>query len=94
MKTVLYNLLMIFSVGIFLSVLIIATAGDVYAAKINQSTNARNVSGLKGLWSFDNQDIAGTDSYDRSTSFATGTITGTSKVAGRIGQALKFNNSG
>lgn len=96
MKIIQRNLFMLFSVGASLCIFVLISmiAGDVYAAKINQSTNTRSVSGLVGMWSFDDSDVAGTNAYDRSTSFATGTISGTvTRVEGKIGQALSVDGS-
>ncbi|MDP3772440.1 MAG: LamG domain-containing protein [bacterium] len=49
-------------------------------------------SGLVGAWSFDGPDMAGVNAYDRSGSFATGTLTnGPARTVGKIGQALEFD---
>ena len=96
MKVIQRNLFMLFSVGTFLCIFVLVSliAGNVYAAKINQSTNDRAKSGLVGMWSFDAQDMAGTNAYDKSTSFATGTITGTvTRVTGKLGQAISVDGS-
>ncbi len=49
--------------------------------------------GLVGYWSFDNTKIYGANAYDSSNSFATGTVSGAAKVAGKLGQGLSFNGS-
>lgn len=43
-------------------------------------------SGLVGYWSFNGPDMAGLSAYDRSGSYATGTlVNGPKRVAGKIG---------
>lgn len=74
---------------------------QLYAAgqnvRMNASQNARQASGLVGLWSFDGPDmVAGTTAYDRSGSGYDGTLSGmtaASAVPGRVGQALYFDGS-
>ena len=52
------------------------------------------ISGLVGYWTFDGPDVAGVLAYDRSSSYATGTLTnGPRRVVGRIGQALEFSGA-
>ena len=48
--------------------------------------------GLVGSWSFDGPDMAGVQAYDRSGSYATGTLTsGPVRTVGKIGQGLSFD---
>jgi hypothetical protein len=50
--------------------------------------------GLKGYWSFNGRDMAGTTAYDRSGSGNNGTLTnGPTLTQGKIGQALSFDGS-
>ena len=50
--------------------------------------------GLVGYWPFDNSSISGTTAYDKSGQGNNGTITnGPTSAAGRIGQALQFQES-
>ena len=49
---------------------------------------------LVGHWTFDGTDIQGTTAIDRSSFGNNGTITGTTKTIGKLGQALSFNGSG
>lgn len=55
-------------------------------------TNTLNT-GLVGHWTFDGNKIAGTQAYDSSSTYATGTISGATKIIGKIGQALDFDGS-
>jgi len=49
---------------------------------------------LKGYWSFNGTDIAGTTAYDRSGAGNTGTLTNGPVIAeGKLGQAIAFDNS-
>ena len=48
---------------------------------------------LVGHWTFDGLDIQGTTAIDRSSYGNNGTITGTTKTIGKLGQALSFNGS-
>ena len=48
---------------------------------------------LVGHWTFDGTDIQGTTAIDRSSLGNNGTITGTTKTIGKLGQALSFNGS-
>ena len=48
---------------------------------------------LVGHWTFDGLDIQGTAAIDRSSFGNNGTITGTTKTIGKLGQALSFNGS-
>ena len=58
------------------------------------SMNQKITNGLVGLWSFDQNDIAGTVAYDRSGQGNNGTLTGgAATTIGRIGQGLNFNGS-
>ncbi len=60
--------------------------------KLGKPAGVGLTDGLVGHWTFDEDDMAGALAYDRSTSFATGTLTnGPVRVAGRIGQALNFD---
>ncbi len=47
--------------------------------------------GLVGHWTFDGPDIAGSTAIDRSGFGNNGTITGTTKTIGKLGQALSFD---
>lgn len=49
--------------------------------------------GLKGYWSFNGQDVSGTTAYDRSGAGNTGTLSGPTKTAGKVGQALSFDGT-
>ncbi|TXH04685.1 MAG: LamG domain-containing protein [Candidatus Moraniibacteriota bacterium] len=49
---------------------------------------------LKGYWSFNGQDVSGSSAFDRSGVGNTGTISGTTRTTGRLGQALSFDGSG
>ncbi len=49
--------------------------------------------GLAGHWTFDGPDVQGTLAIDRSSFNKNGTITGTTKAIGKLGQALSFNGS-
>ncbi len=49
--------------------------------------------GLVGYWTFDGPDIQGTTVIDRSGKGNNGTLTGTTKTIGKLGQALSFNGS-
>lgn len=57
-------------------------------------TNEVATSGLVGHWTFDAQDISGTTVTDRGTGGNNGTITGTTKTVGKLGQALSFGGDG
>lgn len=59
--------------------------------KINSSQNDKLTNGLVGLWSFNGTDIIGSTAYDRSTNANNGTIYGTTKMAGKVGQGLYFD---
>ena len=48
---------------------------------------------LVGHWTFDGPDIQGSTAIDRSSFGNNGTITGTTKTIGKLGQALSFNGS-
>ncbi len=48
---------------------------------------------LVGHWTFDGPDIQGTTAIDRSGKGNNGTITGTTKTIGKLGQALSFNGT-
>jgi len=48
---------------------------------------------LKGYWSFNGTDMSGTTAYDRSGSSNTGTLSGATKVPGKIGQGLSFDGT-
>ena len=48
---------------------------------------------LVGHWTFDGPDIQGTTAIDRSSFGNNGTITGTTKTIGKLGQALSFNGT-
>ena len=48
---------------------------------------------LVGHWTFDGTDIQGTTAIDRSSFGNNGTITGTTKTIGKLGQALSFNGT-
>jgi len=62
------------------------------STKVNSSQNNKLTDGLVGLWSFDGQDISGTNAYDRSGNNNTGTLTnGPTPVAGKIGQGMSFD---
>jgi len=64
-------------------------------ARINTSQAGRDTSGLVGEWTFDAPTIYGTQVYDQSGHYATGTMSGANglpkPVAGVSGQALKFD---
>ncbi len=73
---------------------------SLYNAKatiINASQNNKVISGLVGLWSFNGADMSGTTVYDRSGQGNNGTMTNygtagtSSKVIGKVGQALLFD---
>lgn len=59
--------------------------------KVNSSQNNLLRDGLVTLFSFDGGDISSNISYDRSGTSNNGTILGTTKVLGKIGQALSFD---
>ena len=48
---------------------------------------------LVGHWTFDGPDIQGTTAIDRSSFGNNGSITGTTKTIGKLGQALSFNGT-
>jgi len=48
---------------------------------------------LVGHWTFDGTDVQGTTAIDRSSFGNNGTITGTTKTIGKLGQALSFNGT-
>ncbi len=48
---------------------------------------------LVGYWTMDGSTIYGTQLYDQSGNYATGTITGATPAIGKLGQTLKFNGS-
>lgn len=56
-------------------------------------SNDSLASGLVGHWTFDGTKISGAYALDSSSNNNTGTITGATKVAGKIGQALNFDGS-
>ncbi len=62
-------------------------------AKINASQNNQLTDGLVGFWSFNGPDMDGNEAYDRSGQGNTGTLTGTTRTIGKVGQALDFNGS-
>src|SRR3989338_130699 len=61
--------------------------------KINTSINTGTLKdGLVGYWTFEDTDMAGVLAYDKSSSYATGTLTnGPTRAIGRVGQALDFD---
>lgn len=79
----------------------IAEVKQLYAlgssATINKTIGAQSYNqgqginrGLVGWWTLDGKDISGTAAYDKSGLGKNGAITGTTKVAGKLGQALRF----
>jgi putative endonuclease len=63
-------------------------------SKVNSSTSGSSIDkGLVGHWTFDGPDISGTRAKDSSGNNNHGTITGTTKVQGKLGQALSFNGT-
>ena len=64
------------------------------ASKVNtsnkDSTNPFNA-GLVGYWTFDGGDMTATTTRDRSGNGNTGTLSGTTRAAGKIGQGLSFD---
>ena len=62
-------------------------------ATVNASQTTKLTTGLIGLWSFDGQDMSGTQAYDRSGSWNNGTLVASpTKVAGKLGQGLRFDS--
>lgn len=49
--------------------------------------------GLVGYWTFDQNKIYGTQAYDSSSSYATGTISGATPIEGKLGQAMSFDGA-
>ncbi|MFZ3031807.1 MAG: LamG domain-containing protein [Candidatus Moraniibacteriota bacterium] len=71
-----------------------ALSGDEAAQLYRLATPTGADTSLKGYWSFNGQDVSGTTAYDRSGSGNVGTLTsGPTKVRGKIGQALSFDNT-
>lgn len=64
-------------------------------AGVSPSTNSGSSlsTGLVGHWTFDGNKIYGTQAYDSSLSYATGTISGATPTEGKIGQAMSFNGN-
>jgi hypothetical protein len=50
-------------------------------------------SGLVGYWTMDDKNISGTTVTDKSGNGNNGTISGATKTAGKLGQALKFDGT-
>jgi len=81
----------------------ILSANEVYSlykygnAKINVASqavaNQGGTNGLVGHWTFNGADCGATWCADKSGSGNTGTLTGTKKVGGKIGQGLDFNGT-
>jgi len=79
------------------------SANEIYSlyqygnAKINVASQAvadqGTKSGLVGHWTFNGGDCGATWCVDKSGSGNTGTLTGTKKVGGKIGQGLDFNGT-
>jgi hypothetical protein len=59
--------------------------------KINKPNNTGLTNGLVGYWSFDGKDMDATRAIDRSGQTNHGTLTGTTRAIGRIGQGLDFD---
>lgn len=87
MKKILFTIALL---TIFLS------GGYVLASRLDSSLTAKPTSGsglkvgLTAWYTFDGQDINSTQVLDKSGNNNTGTKTGTSVAAGKIGQAIKF----
>ena len=64
-------------------------------AKLYQTTAPTQPvdTGLVGHWTFDGPDIQGTTAIDRSSFGNNGTMTGTTKTIGKLGQGLNFNGT-
>ena len=61
---------------------------------VGASQNQKLTNGLVGLWSFDQNDVAGTVAYDRSGNANNGTMTnGPVRTIGKLGQALSFDGT-
>lgn len=59
----------------------------------NESPLKKLTNNLAGYWTFDGPDCGSTYCVDKSGSGNTGTLTGTKKTIGKIGQALTFNGT-
>lgn len=71
-----------------------ALSADEAAQLYRLATPTGTDTGLKGYWSLNGQDISGTTAYDQSGGGNIGTLTGgPTKTAGKIGQALSFDNT-
>ncbi|MBP9728012.1 MAG: LamG domain-containing protein [Candidatus Moranbacteria bacterium] len=71
-----------------------ALTGDEISQLYRLTTPTSVDTGLKGYWSFNGQDMNATIAFDRSGVGNNGTLTlGPTKVPGKIGQGLSFDNS-
>lgn len=60
---------------------------------LNTSQTTSLTNGLVGYWTFDGADMTATQALDKSGNSNAGTLTGTTKAIGKLGQALSFNGS-
>ena len=63
------------------------------ALKLNLPPRRALLSGLTNYWTFDGKDMNATQALDRGTTTLNANLTGTTRVSGKLGQALKFNGT-
>ena len=83
-------------VRVYNRALTVAEVRNLYSsgsAKINSSQNNLVKNGLVGMWSFDSRDMTSSIAYDSSGFNNVGTLVGTRKNIGKLGQALVFNGT-
>jgi len=66
---------------------------DTTQSKFNASQTDSLTKGLVGYWTFDGGDIFGTSARDKSGNNNHGTITGATKVSGKVGQGMSFDGT-
>ncbi|HEX3036431.1 MAG TPA: LamG domain-containing protein, partial [Thermodesulfobacteriota bacterium] len=79
--------------------ILLAVGGGYYyyhsnaAQKINSSKVNNLTSGLVGYWTFDGADMTATQATNKASGGQNGTLNGTTRAIGKIGQSLNFNGS-
>jgi len=68
-------------------------ADESIVTQVNSPQNNKVTDGLVGLWSFNGPDIDGTTATDRSGQGNNGTLYGSVRAIGKVGQALSFNGT-
>ena len=68
--------------------------GATTSTTVNVSQNSQMTEGLVGFWSFNGGDVNGTTVFDRSGSYANGTLVGSPvRTFGKVGQAISFDGA-